>query len=89
MLFGPDEGYLDCELRYTNMFCAQYDAVLHALKKLEIPGADGMEVNNEYFVFVFLLLLRPIVGVCVSQTRGRFEVFGPSLACVFPRPGVT
>ncbi|CAN0331667.1 unnamed protein product [Ascophyllum nodosum] len=44
LLFGPDPGYLDCGKRYNNMFSAQYDAVVSALSKLGILGADAMDV---------------------------------------------
>ena len=44
VLFGPDPGYLDCGKRYNNMFSAQYDAVVSALSKLGVLGADAMDV---------------------------------------------
>ena len=45
MLFGPDRGYMDGEnLQYTDMFSAQYDAVVAAISKLGVVGADQMEV---------------------------------------------
>lgn len=45
VLFGPDPGYEDQGLKYTDMFSAQYDAVVRAVSKLGIPGADAMEVT--------------------------------------------
>ncbi|CAN0222467.1 unnamed protein product [Ectocarpus sp. 4 AP-2014] len=49
VLFGPDEGYTDGEggrLRYTNMFDAQFDAVVTGISKLKdcIVGADQLEM---------------------------------------------
>lgn len=45
VLFGRDPGYVDGgKLRYKDMFSAQYDAVVAALSKLGVAGADRMEV---------------------------------------------
>lgn len=49
VLFGPDPGYEDQGLKYTDMFSAQYDAVVRAVSKLGIPGADAMEVGVVLF----------------------------------------
>lgn len=47
ILFGPDPGYSDGEggcRRYTDMFSAQYDAVVAGLSKLDVVGAAGLDV---------------------------------------------
>ena len=44
VLFGPNAGYSDGDIRYTDMFSAQYDATVWALSKLGIEGAEAMEV---------------------------------------------
>lgn len=43
-LFGDDPGYTDKGRRYTNLFDAQYDSVVHAVAKMGINRANRLEI---------------------------------------------
>lgn len=51
VLFGPDPGYEDGGLKYTDMFSAQYDAVVQGISKLGVPGAETLEVCIPYTMY--------------------------------------
>ena len=43
-LFGNDTGYEDQGRKYTNLFEAQYDSILHAIQRLGIENSEKLEL---------------------------------------------
>lgn len=43
-LFGENPGYIDQGRRYNDLFCAQYDSVVHAVAKLGVRNSNRLEL---------------------------------------------
>jgi len=43
-LFGPDPGYVDNGKRYEDLFCAQYDSLVHAVSRLPVRHSNNLEI---------------------------------------------